>query len=180
METISPDAHFFMMGRRLPKGSGVSDKDLLKYARELNVQNNLTIAPESPYSEMPYYINAFDVCLVPLTNKRNEFAGCSPLKFHEYLACGKPVVASKINKIQDYNDIEKEDIVLFCRPENPIDIAEKIVYLLKNDEKAQEIGRRGRQYVLEHKTWRKIAKQILLLLVDRDIQLCKEDGYKYG
>lgn len=161
-----PEAHLFLMGRRLPKGSGYSDQDILKYARELNVQNNVTIAPECPYSELSYYINAFDVCLVPLTRRRNEIAGCSSLKFHEYLACGKPVVASRINNIQDYRDIENENIVFFFEPENPKDMARQIVHALNSNsqEEKNENGKRARDYVIEHKSWQKIVKQILDLV----------------
>ncbi len=165
-----PDAHLFLMGHRLPKGVGISDHDIEYLAKENGIQKHLTIAPDRPYSEMPYYINAFDVCLVPLTNARNEFAGCSPLKFHEYLACGKPVVASKIEKIQDYRDIEKENIVFFCQPEDPEDMARQIVRSLNSGQMVKENGKKGRDYVLEHKSWQKITKQILgLIKYDKDI-----------
>jgi len=70
-----PDAHLFLMGRRLPKGSGVSDKDIMGLVTELDLPNNITVFPDCLYADMPYYINAFDVCLVPLTSERNEFSG---------------------------------------------------------------------------------------------------------
>jgi glycosyltransferase involved in cell wall biosynthesis len=74
------------------------------------------------------------------------------------------VVASKIEKIPDYNDIEKEKIVFFCEPENPKDMARQIIRFLTDEQMAREISSRGRDYVLEHKSWQKIVKQILNLV----------------
>jgi glycosyltransferase involved in cell wall biosynthesis len=46
-----------------------------------------------PYAELPAYVAAFDVGLIPY--RANEYTrNCSPLKLYEYLAAGKPVVAS--------------------------------------------------------------------------------------
>ncbi len=158
-----PEAQLLLMGRRLPEGSGVSDGEIMNLAKDLGLQDHLMLTPECPYSEMPYYINAFDVCLVPLTRRRNELAGCSPLKFHEYLACGKPVVVSKIDKIQDYHDIESDNVVFFCEPDNPKDMAKQIVHVLTSEELVKARCKRGRNYVLTHKNWQQIVKQILKL-----------------
>lgn len=46
-----------------------------------------------PYEELPPYLAAFDVGLCP--NRWNDYGrSCFPLKLYEYLAAGKPVVAS--------------------------------------------------------------------------------------
>ncbi len=46
-----------------------------------------------PYDELPRYVAAFDVGLCP--NQWNDYGrSCFPLKLYEYLAAGKPVVAS--------------------------------------------------------------------------------------
>jgi glycosyltransferase involved in cell wall biosynthesis len=46
-----------------------------------------------PYGDLPRYVAAFDVGLCP--NRWNDYGrSCFPLKVYEYLAAGKPVVAS--------------------------------------------------------------------------------------
>ena len=46
-----------------------------------------------PYEELPHYVAAFDVALCP--NQWNDYGrSCFPLKLYEYLAAGKPVIAS--------------------------------------------------------------------------------------
>jgi len=51
--------------------------------------------------ELPVYINAMDVCLMPyrITSYTKYIY---PLKLHEYLACGKPVVSTKLEQINEY------------------------------------------------------------------------------
>ncbi len=61
--------------------------------KELSKQPNVKIYPAVPSHTISSYVNRFDVGLLPyLNNDYNQ--GVFPLKFHEYLACGVPVVGS--------------------------------------------------------------------------------------
>jgi glycosyltransferase involved in cell wall biosynthesis len=54
-----------------------------------------------PYEAMPEYISAFDCCLVPFAiNRLTE--GVNPIKLREYLAAGRPVVATALPEILPY------------------------------------------------------------------------------
>ena len=56
--------------------------------------SNVHFLGRKPVSELPAYINAFDVCINPQI--KNEITkGNYPLKIDEYLAMGKPVVATR-------------------------------------------------------------------------------------
>jgi teichuronic acid biosynthesis glycosyltransferase TuaH len=56
------------------------------------------------YEQMPGYINAFDVCLIP--HKVNPYTdGMNPLKLYEYLACGKPVVSTPVSGTKPFSDV---------------------------------------------------------------------------
>ena len=58
-------------------------------------QHNLYHIPAVPYDELPDHIYYFDVAIVPF--KINEHTrGNNLLKFHDYLAMGKPVVSTNI------------------------------------------------------------------------------------
>ena len=51
-----------------------------------------------PYADLPRYVAAFDVGLIPyLSNPYTR--SCFPLKLYEYLAAGKPVVASGVPEL---------------------------------------------------------------------------------
>jgi len=54
---------------------------------------------EKRYDEIPAYLDAFDVCLIPF--KVNEFTEkIYPTKFHQYLGAGKPVVSSHLPDLE--------------------------------------------------------------------------------
>jgi glycosyltransferase involved in cell wall biosynthesis len=55
---------------------------------------------DKPYSQLPQYIAAFDVCIIPYSQKRQH--GVDPLKFYEYLAMGKPVVTTLVGDVARY------------------------------------------------------------------------------
>lgn len=60
---------------------------------------NIKFIGEVPYSELTAYINVFDVCLIPF--KLIELTLCTnPVKVYEYLAAGKPVVATAMPEVE--------------------------------------------------------------------------------
>lgn len=65
---------------------------------------NVTFLGKKPREELPSYLKAFDVCLIP--NRLNEFVkNTSPLKVYEFLAAGKPVVSPDIRGVQGFGDL---------------------------------------------------------------------------
>ncbi|MEC6798284.1 glycosyltransferase [Photobacterium sp. S4TG1] len=60
--------------------------------------DNVNFIGEVPYSELPAYLNSFDVCLIPF--KLIELTLCTnPVKVYEYLAAGKPVVSTAMPEV---------------------------------------------------------------------------------
>jgi glycosyltransferase involved in cell wall biosynthesis len=51
-----------------------------------------------PYAQLPAYVAAFDVALIPYVANRYT-RSCFPLKLYEYLAAGKPVVAAGLPEL---------------------------------------------------------------------------------
>ena len=60
---------------------------------------NIKLIGEVPYSEAAGWVHSFDVALIPF--KLTELTLCtSPVKAYEYLAAGKPVVATALPELQ--------------------------------------------------------------------------------
>lgn len=66
--------------------------------------HNVTFTGEVPYTEIPYYLYSFDICLlpfkvIPLTVATN------PVKAYEYLSAGKPVIAVDLPEMGQFDGL---------------------------------------------------------------------------
>ena len=60
---------------------------------------NIKFLGEKPYADLPGYLHAFDVCIIPFL--LTELTLCTnPVKVYEYLSAGKPVVATAMPELQ--------------------------------------------------------------------------------
>ncbi|MBU7046447.1 MAG: glycosyltransferase family 4 protein [Theionarchaea archaeon] len=126
---------------------------LLHSIKEKGLQN-VVITGRVKHEEVPLYISACDVCLLL---KKPLSSGYSPLKLYEYSACKRPVVASRV---KGFEWLEKEKAGILVDQENPQEVADAVVALLKDDVLREEMGKRGREFVLKYHTWEKIAQEI--------------------
>lgn len=84
--------------------------------RRLTEYSNVHFLGMRPIDELPRFLKAFDVCIIPY--KINNFTfNIYPLKLHEYMASGKPIVCTPIPACLEYKDVieiaeSKED---FCK-----------------------------------------------------------------
>jgi len=62
---------------------------------------NVHLLGPRPYAALPAYVRRFDVCLVPFTGTPIARAA-DPIKVYEYLAAGKPVVASPLPRLRAF------------------------------------------------------------------------------
>jgi teichuronic acid biosynthesis glycosyltransferase TuaH len=69
----------------------------------LHAISNVHFLGQKPVSDLPAYVNAFDICINPQVV--NEITiGNYPRKIDEYLAAGKPVVATKTTTMEVFKD----------------------------------------------------------------------------
>lgn len=148
-----PDVHFLVVG------DGVMRDKLLETAAEMGLSDKFTFTGRVPYENVPVYINAADVCVAPFIMERNSKIGLSALKTYEYLACGKPIVASSIPGVKDLIDLSGGGISV--PPENPGELANAVVKLISDKKTCNAMGEQGRKYVVENHSWDGVARKIL-------------------
>ena len=97
---------------------GPVEANVEKDVARLRELPNIVHIGGQPQSEIPAYVNAFDVCLNPF--RRGRVAdSVSPLKVYEYLAMGRPVVSTPM-KALEMEDVARavvfaEDANEFCK-----------------------------------------------------------------
>jgi glycosyltransferase involved in cell wall biosynthesis len=148
-----PDVRFLIVG------DGAMKNKLLEVTSELRLSDKIIFTGRVPYERVPLYINASDVCVAPFVKGRNAKIGLSALKTYEYLACGKPLVASSIPGVKDL--IEFSGGGISVSPEDPEELANAIVELILNENMRALMGDRGRKYVVENHSWNGVVRKIL-------------------
>ena len=128
-----PDVRFLVVG------DGAMKNKLLEITSELGLSDKFIFTGRVPYESVPLYINAADVCVAPFIKERNSKIGLSALKTYEYLACGKPIVASSIPGVKDLIDSSGGGISV--TPENPTELAAAVIKLIFNENTRAPYGR---------------------------------------
>jgi len=65
---------------------------------------NVKMTGEVPYKELPYYLYAFDVCMLPFKVIPLTLA-TNPVKVYEYLAAGRSVVSIDLPEMSQFGDL---------------------------------------------------------------------------
>ena len=146
-----PNTNFLVVG------DGVMKEELVALAKRTGVSDRLIFTGFVPYELVPDYINSGDICVAPFRVKRNERSGVSPLKLCEYLACAKPVVASRISGLEF---IENNGAGMLVVPEVVRELADAIIRLLEAPDLRKKMGENGRRYVVEERSWESVARKV--------------------
>lgn len=143
-----PESKFLIVG------DGTMKQGLIELAQRIGVSDRMIFTGRVPYDKVPLYINAGDVCVVP---KKPMASGYSPLKLYEYMACEKPVVATRTS---GFEILKANNAGLLVNPENLQELAKAIIKLLQDPELRKQMGKNGRKYVVENHSWESVAKRV--------------------
>lgn len=150
--------HLRIVGR----GRSRQRKDLLRRVRRLGLLEHVSFEPGRPHHEVPALIAEADVCVAPLAyNERNVVQGCCPLKVLEYLACGRPLVASNLPVVRELVREEKE--ALLVPPDAPEALAAALLRVLHDPHLARRLAERGARRVRAQFTWQRAQERLLRL-----------------
>ena len=141
-----PDTKLVFVGR------GRMKEELEKLCKNTGVERNVKFAGFVEESLKPLYYKAADVFVLPSMMITESF-GIVNL---EAMACGVPIVASKIGGVPDV--VKDGENGLLAPPKNSEALAEAIIYLLENEEVRRKMGKNGRKKV-ENYSWDEIANK---------------------
>jgi len=143
-------------------GEGLRLNAVRKLVKENNLEKNFVFLGRIPLKKVAENICRAKICVAPFNIKNcseGEFEKYgfyfSPLKIFEYLACGKPIVATDYPLIGAI--VSHENGLLF-EEGSPQQLAEKILQLL-NAKNLKEIEKNNREKAKRY-DWEKVAKKI--------------------
>jgi len=139
--------------RFLIAGKGSEEKRLRELAKSLDVEDNVKFVGFIPNDELPLYLNTVDVCVSTSLSDAGIAASTA-----EAMACGLPVV---ITDVADNKKWVKDGVNGFLVPaKDSKSLAEKIVYLLKNENVRKKFGKINREIIEERNNYYREMKKI--------------------
>jgi glycosyltransferase involved in cell wall biosynthesis len=119
---------------------------------------NIKMIPFQPPSLAPKYQQAADVLVVPNISASDDSSYyTSPLKLFQYMAAGRPIVASDLPSLRTVLNSENSYMV---RPDDPEALAQGIRDALSDNQEATRRTERAQEEVKQY-TWDKRADRIL-------------------
>ncbi len=140
-----PDIRFVFVGG--------TPREVQEFASRHQSQN-IVMAGQKPHSEIPLYLAAADVLVLPNSakgaNPRFQVYATydtSPLKLFEYMASKRPIIASGLPSIKEI--LNESNAVLF-EPDSPDSLAQAIREVFDNPQAAQARASQAQQDVAQY------------------------------
>jgi glycosyltransferase involved in cell wall biosynthesis len=128
-------------------GDGELREKLKKRIKDRALEQYILMAGGRPHSEIPTWINACDIFVLPSLNEGN------PTVMFECLGCGKPFIGTRVGGIPEI--MTSEDYGYVIPPANAEELAQKMEMALDRSWDRERIYRYASNY-----TWEKIANDI--------------------
>jgi glycosyltransferase involved in cell wall biosynthesis len=123
----------------------------------LNIKKNVVWLDFIPYSEVPKYVAAMDICTIPFNRHHPTAYYSAPNKLLEYFALGKPVISAPLPEVE----LIAKDYVNFAV--NSDEYVDAIKTYIANPDGYKQLGEQGRRLAAEL-TWTKISERYEHLL----------------
>ena len=117
---------------------------------------SIVVTGPIPYRDINQYLGACDICMLPLKNSGANH-GRFPLKLHDYMAVGRPVLATNVGEIGEF---VREHKIGWLAKDNPLDIAERIVSISKLKEQRTLVGKHARHLAETSFAWNRMAGKL--------------------
>ncbi len=129
-------------------GNGAYKENLQQIIKERNI-TNVTMIPFQPYEEISHVFSLGDVSLV--ISKPGVGANSVPSKTWSVMSASRPVLAN-FDENELKSIIEKNHCGIFTKAGDKVAFTDAILKLYNNRNLCEEMGRNGRQFVMENLT----------------------------
>jgi len=153
-------------------GEGDAYDELRQIQQKYNLQDRVILTGKRPYEEIPAFVAAADICLLPAYPGEKIMQDGLPGKIYEYMAMGKPMISTKLPGVMKEFG-QGNGIVYVDQPEGVIAKAIELV----SQKKVKELGLKARTFV-EKYDWKNIADEFERIL--EEVILAKRETKSTG
>jgi glycosyltransferase involved in cell wall biosynthesis len=139
-------------------GGGVEESANDIFKQKFKIGADVFLPGVIPFSEAPKYLAACDIQLLPMEDNIANRARL-PNKLCDYLASGRPIVASNVG---EGGDIVRKNRVGMAVGGGVQKFAEACALLLQNDNLIKEFGRRAREAAITKYSYSRLTDSVLM------------------
>lgn len=137
-------------------GGGKLQPQMKLMSEQLGLTGCVWFTGPVKHAEVARYLSTADICLAPEpSNSYNDRS--TVIKVNEYMAVGKPVVSFDLPE----HRFTAQEAGVYAQPNEEMDFAHKIAWLMDNPERRAEMGLFGRQRVEAFLSWDHQVKNLL-------------------
>ncbi len=156
--SMMPNCQFLLVG------GWEHDVERVRQYCQSNSLSNVKVVGHVPQSEVPTYLYASDILVLPNSGKHDWSATTSPLKLFEYMAAHRPIVASALSNITTV--LQDKSNAFLAEPDCPKSFRAAIERLLDEPQLGQALAEQAFQDV-QHYAWERRAERILQFAKDK-------------
>lgn len=143
-------------------GTGPERDGLIEATRALG--DTVRILDPVAHDDVPRWLRTFDACLLLAGTGDFHY---SPMKLYEYLACGRPVVASGVGQVTEILDDGRNGLVV---PAGDVSAtAAALVRLARDRELGERLGAAARRTAVDEASWDRRARTLIEALEARGL-----------
>ncbi|GAB4350797.1 MAG: glycosyltransferase family 4 protein [Candidatus Abyssubacteria bacterium] len=142
-----PDGVFLIIG------DGAQRPWLQRETERRSLANRVRLLGSVPHADVPLYINLANVCVAVC---KELASGYSPMKLFEYLACGKPVVATRVS---GYEVVEEAKAGILVEAK-PAAFASALLSLIRDTQLREQYSSNALRYARQHFGWDSVIQDI--------------------
>lgn len=141
IEALAQDSKEFPNIKLLIAGDGPLSNELKKQSRNLGMEKKVLFVGQVDHKRVFQFLNMIDIYVFP------SLAELFPFAILEAMAAGKPIVATNVGGVSEA--VMDGVNGYLVPPRDPTSLANAILRLVKEPDKAAEMGARGRKMVEE-------------------------------
>lgn len=143
-------------GKLLIVGDGPRRSEFENLAKNIGVDDRVEFVGWINRGKISEYINSADVAVMPMKNNLINKSR-SPVKFGEYMACGKAIVANNIGIARDIIENKKNGLLVTGTKK----FGNAINMLLKNKKLRYKLEKNARKTAEKNLDWKIIAENLI-------------------